>query len=926
MLTQDESKRFIQGNTNQKYDFFLKATGLHNLREELLVVHNNTAEAKVLLVEHAGRLEKKRAEMEQIKAKYDRLVHLDTLQDKINLCVAKTHWSDVNEAQEVVLAAHEESERSVAELAKINADFQAASGSDTNQAEEMKAVEEEINSLQQQQEEVTEEINRKQAVYSAAARKYEGIKQTLTQKERSTIEYRERLRRVNKEIADLREKALIGAKAEERAIMDQIDHITATISERRADEEGTRREKNELSQRVMRLQNDQQSLRVEEDQVRNEINRLKNEQRMLAGSGSNRAAMFGQEIAGLCTDLRRESFRGPVFGPVGAFVTMRDGVKEWAPALERAIGPLLRSFIVTNAEDREKLTSLGMRRNMRGLQVITQMPHERYNVHRLPEEAREVILVQDCLLIPDDLIFNCLVDQLNIDRTFLAKTEDLILAKFVSGTMGHQTLKFGLLAGIDEKCNMTKFVNGNHSSESNRFPFRNQLAADTTEMLDSIARTIVEKEAGLRQLQERAPPLVQEVRAGRAQLDDMDARLSRLNKEMSVLNRQKRDADSKLAEQQEAGRIDTSAMEQESEDLEQSIKSLENSIEFIKVELEDAKKHTQACLEDKRRTEAQRGELVEALKMQANKIEDLMRQRRLVERKLSGFKKRVEDKEAEVSRLQDRLQVAQSALEGKTARAVEQTRELVKDWDEEPLVLRNNESKLALEKRVKELKAELAQGRSEAGLRGESLAQVKVRYERAKTDCDEAAQAMAQVKENLEAMEEDEETRRVKWKKALKNNTTSTKEKFDNYAQAKGASGTVDFNHVDRTLEVTFQVDNSDESTIRNDVRNLSGGERSFVTFSLLLALGHVIETPFRLLDEYDVYMDEPTRKLTLDTLKEYTQQRDQRNRQFIILTPHTLGDLRTGPLVNIQSMPEPVRNSAHGLQQTTVDFQPAEE
>ena len=73
-------------------------------------------------------------------------------------------------------------------------------------------------------------------------------------------------------------------------------------------------------------------------------------------------------------------------------------------------------------------------------------------------------------------------------------------------------------------------------------------------------------------------------------------------------------------------------------------------------------------------------------------------------------------------------------------------------------------------------------------------------------------------------------------------------------------------------------------------------------------------------MDEYDVFMDEPTRKLTLDILKAYIQQPDQRNRQFIILSPHTLGDTAPTRTLHIKKMPEPTRLSAQGPQQQTLD------
>ena len=39
------------------------------------------------------------------------------------------------------------------------------------------------------------------------------------------------------------------------------------------------------------------------------------------------------------------------------------------------------------------------------------------------------------------------------------------------------------------------------------------------------------------------------------------------------------------------------------------------------------------------------------------------------------------------------------------------------------------------------------------------------------------------------------------------------------------------------------------------DLKALSGGERSYTTIAFLLALGHSAESPFRIMDEFDVFM-----------------------------------------------------------------------
>ena len=132
-------------------------------------------------------------------------------------------------------------------------------------------------------------------------------------------------------------------------------------------------------------------------------------------------------------------------------------------------------------------------------------------------------------------------------------------------------------------------------------------------------------------------------------------------------------------------------------------------------------------------------------------------------------------------------------------------------------------------------------------------------------------------------------------------------------------SGTVDFDHESNLLKIVLQTDNFDENTQRDDVKQLSGGERSFATLCLLLALGHVIDTPFRILDEYDVFMDEKVRNVTLNAIKDHALDPKQSNKQFVIITPNSLNGVVTGKRVRIHRMKAPEREAAIGLKQSTL-------
>eukprot|EP00195_Chlamydomonas_chlamydogama_P015321 CAMPEP_0202894572 /NCGR_PEP_ID=MMETSP1392-20130828/3954_1 /ASSEMBLY_ACC=CAM_ASM_000868 /TAXON_ID=225041 /ORGANISM="Chlamydomonas chlamydogama, Strain SAG 11-48b" /LENGTH=95 /DNA_ID=CAMNT_0049579309 /DNA_START=34 /DNA_END=321 /DNA_ORIENTATION=+ len=61
---------------------------------------------------------------------------------------------------------------------------------------------------------------------------------------------------------------------------------------------------------------------------------------------------------------------------------------------------------------------------------------------------------------------------------------------------------------------------------------------------------------------------------------------------------------------------------------------------------------------------------------------------------------------------------------------------------------------------------------------------------------------------------------------------------------------------------------------------------------SFLLALGQFTETPFRCMDEYDVYMDEVTRLVATETLLEFAY--EQHEHQYVFLTPLNIQAVET--------------------------------
>ncbi|KAM8916763.1 structural maintenance of chromosomes protein 6 isoform 1-T2 [Spinachia spinachia] len=83
-----------------------------------------------------------------------------------------------------------------------------------------------------------------------------------------------------------------------------------------------------------------------------------------------------------------------------------------------------------------------------------------------------------------------------------------------------------------------------------------------------------------------------------------------------------------------------------------------------------------------------------------------------------------------------------------------------------------------------------------------------------------------------------------------------------------------------------------------------------------MLSQWEMTESPFRCLDEFDVYMDMLNRRISLDLLLELSER--QHLRQFIFITPITTSDLPKTSLIKIHQLQDPERGQSEALDEET--------
>lgn len=111
-----------------------------------------------------------------------------------------------------------------------------------------------------------------------------------------------------------------------------------------------------------------------------------------------------------------------------------------------------------------------------------------------------------------------------------------------------------------------------------------------------------------------------------------------------------------------------------------------------------------------------------------------------------------------------------------------------------------------------------------------------------------------------------------------------------------------------RKIKGKLEIDQYEENMFITMFDNIStscasGGERTFATVALILALWSNMQLPFYSIDEYDVYMDNVNRLATTQMLMSFIE---QRKNQFIFLTPQDISHIKSAHNIKIVRLKEP--------------------
>jgi len=140
--------------------------------------------------------------------------------------------------------------------------------------------------------------------------------------------------------------------------------------------------------------------------------------------------------------------------------------------------------------------------------------------------------------------------------------------------------------------------------------------------------------------------------------------------------------------------------------------------------------------------------------------------------------------------------------------------------------------------------------------------------------------------------------RKYRWNQFRKHITARAKFMFTYLLSERAFRGRIIVDHADMAMDISVEPDIAKSSDRGRQTKTLSGGEKSFSTICLLLSIWEAMGSPIRCLDEFDVFMDNVNRDISMKMM--IGAARRSVGKQFILITPQAMGNIQLGSDVKI--------------------------
>ncbi|KAI5793908.1 P-loop containing nucleoside triphosphate hydrolase protein [Peziza echinospora] len=895
ILTQDAARQFINNSSDkEKYKFFVKGVQLEQLDMDYKLLIDLIQKVEMALESHKGLLAGLKTKLEEAKKKVLLCKGQADIRNKITHINNQIAWVQVESEEK--------------KLEEARQDLLAIEDKISRLQEKIRAADRKLETTSAQVELATNALAEEKDKSRPLIDEHRQLKDTFDTDriELTDILHQQRQAKSEVDATERQIKAIMHSIEAEKQRIASIGS-TAALYERKEETakmrhetieqlKGIDLEKEEERQKIANTTDQLSEISRKVDSKQREIEVAHSKIQELHSSQKQYMSVFGDKMPNLIRAIedseRKGEWREKPIGPIGQHIRLIRN--DWSSILESVLGNQLRGFIVTNHDDKTLLMNL-MKRSHFDCPVYV-CKNTPLNPQR-PDPQYTTIL--DVLEISSPLVTKQLIITSSIEQSLLFEDQDE--ANQVWGTVNeynrnHINIKV-CYAKNQGRRNWGLRIGGGKVGGNNVRPVKPGNGAPKM-------RTDLESQ--LRQVQSEISQLA-------AELDELKAKRAAKQQALTALQNglksfETKRSQLKIALQRLDVKLEQINMDISDNSTDDKLIALESNLETGREALA-SQQNTYQDLSNRRNilfeAQANMKRQIDEFQRQIYDMQDLVKKR---EMELHAAQAGRQQALVDLNHWHNKLEQEQGVLQIQQGKVTAQS-DVVRDYNEQAsgicarIVLDRGTTKEKLIRSRDRLNVELQEAEKQiGGTRNEILAA----YNLAKENYGRSKFQLKKMDELSETMTQSYNDRIYRWKKFRHYISARARAQFMWLMSTRSYRGRLRIDYEAKTLSPEVQTNQRDSGGGRGP-KTLSGGEKSFSTVCLLLALWEAMGSPIRCLDEFDVFMDPVNRTVSVNLM--ISGARRSIGKQFILITPQDMSAIEKSHDVKVTRLDDPKRN-----------------
>ncbi|KAI1204161.1 P-loop containing nucleoside triphosphate hydrolase protein [Annulohypoxylon truncatum] len=876
VLSQDNARQFLNAATPvSKYKYFVQGTQLEQLDQDYQLLQETLEANETRLLAFQENITFLKEKSEKAIKLRDALTKSAEMRRQSKIYTNQLAWAQVMEQESIlqqnenaILAAQEDINRMEVTIVEKTEYLETIDNKVREAEESLNTLKQEESEFKEQEEEAKTNFNDARASIEQTHTQERDIHQRLTNASQKVKDYEKKIREEERRLEEVNGGALAEKQKELEEAKRAIDNIRES---QKSHAEQSSHIINELNEAQKKVQDSEELVSQKQQEVSTAESRL----RTLSQNRSDPFAGFEPRVPQLLRLIDSDSgFSQKPIGPIGTLIQLTK--PKWSAILEKVLGSVLSGFIVANRPDQVRLSSHMERQGIRNCPIFIGSRASLNNL-REPDESFDTIL--RVLKFDDPRVRDQLVINQNIEQTILIEDREQAERVMFDGQQSENVV--ACLSFHDKK--------RGHGLRLTRRG-RNIGTTPITPNLDQKSRM---------------------------KSDDMESQIDFFKENLEQLRAEFRDLDMSRRTLQQAAQRCTQAVNQhkrQGASFEKELRNAQARVTHIEEELdkfEGADNKLQGYKNDLQEAQIQKdhygnqfGELAmqkQEMNREAESLHEIFKKAKVA---FQDHKAKISKAEDKVKRLEETRRLAlgeknrahanidmAKAAKGEMERSKEKQADVVADYIRqasavapERAYIPEGESVRSIERKFESIKEQLRKIRGQLGASDE---EIQNRASQAIQEYREAKKSHKNLTSLVDELKKALMDRLRKWRTFQRLISAHARCNFNYLLSERGFRGELFLDHKAKRLQVQVEPDETRKTSSGRNTKTLSGGEKSFSSICLLLAIWDAMGSPLRCLDEFDVFMDNVNRAISTNML--ITTARRSVGKQFILITPNAI-------------------------------------